>query len=294
MWKKIAKTLLFPHIAVLILLLPISAVSLIGSMVFIGTESVVAIISYVISAYTLTALCIRIPDIIKFIKNVKNENKYVRRWGEDARLRVSVSLYGSLIFNTLYGIFHLWLGFYHKTLWFGSLGAYYISLAFMRFVLLRHTRKYLPGEMMHTELIKYRATGWIFLLMNAAISTMIFFMVYFDKTFVHHEITTIAIAAYTFTSLTLAIISIIKYRKYNSPVYSASKAISLASACVSMITLEATMLTAFGKDTMEPILQKILLSLSGGAVSLFIILIAVGMVVSSTNKLKSEVKNGEQ
>ena len=52
-WKKLAKALLFPHIAIMILLLPIATVLLVGSMVFIGTESPVAIVSYVIAAYTL-------------------------------------------------------------------------------------------------------------------------------------------------------------------------------------------------------------------------------------------------
>ena len=70
-----------------------------------------------------------------------------------------------------------------------------------------------------------------------------------NRTFHHHEITTIALAAYTFTSLTFAIINTVKYRKYHSPVYSASKAISLASACVSLLTLESTMLTTFGNET---------------------------------------------
>ena len=40
-------------------------------------------------------------------------------------------------------------------------------------------------------------------------------IVYLNKTFIHHEITTITIAAYTFTSLTFAIINFIKYKKYD-------------------------------------------------------------------------------
>ena len=37
-WKKIGKALLFPHIAIMIVLVPISIVLLVASMVFIGTE----------------------------------------------------------------------------------------------------------------------------------------------------------------------------------------------------------------------------------------------------------------
>ena len=285
-WKKLGKALLFPHIAIMIILIPIATVFLVYSMVFLGTESVVAIISYVLSAYTLTIWCFKIPHLIRFFKTFKNENKYARIWQDDTRLRVNVSLYGTLIYNTAYALLQLGMGFWHHTFWFYSLAGYYISLAVMRFFLVRHTSKHKPGEKMLDELIKYRACGIVFLIMNLALALMIFFMVYWNRTFNHHEITTIALAAYTFTSLTLAIINTVKYRKYNSPVYSASKAISLASACVSMLTLESTMLTTFGDGTMSLTGRRILLGISGGVISVFIIAMAIYMIVNGTKKIK--------
>ena len=296
-WKKLGKALLFPHIAIMIILISIATVLLVGSMVFIGTESVIAYISYVLATYTLTIWCFKIPTLIKFFKTFKNENKYARRWQDDTRLRVNVSLYGSFAWNALYGIFQLWLGFYHRTFWFYSLGTYYICLAAMRFFLVRHTRKYAPGERMQTELVKYRACGWIFLIMNLALALIIFFMVYFNRTFEHHMITAIAVAAYTFTAFTVAIVNVVKYRKYNSPVFSASKAISLAAALVSMLTLESTMLTTFSDGTMTAVEQKWMLGATGGAISVLIIATAVYMIVVGTKKLKlleSEVENGKQ
>ena len=285
-WKKLGKALLFPHIAIMIILVPIATVFLVYSMVFLGTDSVIAIISYVLSAYTLTVWCFKIPYLIKFFKTFKNENKYARIWQDDTRLRVNVSLYGTLIYNTAYALLQLGMGFWHHTFWFYSLAGYYISLAVMRFFLVRHTSKHKPGEKMLDELIKYRACGIVFLIMNLALALMIFFMVYWNRTFHHHEITTITLAAYTFTSLTLAIINTVKYRKYNSPVYSASKAISLASACVSMLTLESTMLTTFGDGTMSLTGRRILLGISGGVISVFIIAMAIYMIVNGTKKIK--------
>ena len=139
---------------------------------------------------------------------------------------------------------------------------------------------------MREELIKYRACGIVFLIMNLALALIIFFMVYWNRTFMHHEITTIAMAAYTFTAFTMAIINFIKYRKYNSPIFSASKAISLASACVSMLTLESTMLTTFNDGSMDALTRKLFLGLSGGAVSAFIIVMALYMIVQSNRKLR--------
>ena len=296
-WKKIGKALLFPPLWLMILLVPFATAFLVYSMVVLGTESVVAIISYVLAAYTLTVWCFKIPYLIKYFKTFKDENKYARRWQDDTRLRVNVSLYGSLAWNALYGLFQLWLGFYHHTFWFYSLGAYYICLGVMRFFLLLHTRKYAPGEKMQIELVKYRACGCVFLLMNLALALIIFFMIYWNRTFEHHMITAIAMAAYTFTAFTVAIVNVVKYRKYNSPVFSASKAISLAAALVSMLTLESTMLTTFGDGTMTATTQKWMLGATGGAISVLIVATAIYMIVVGTKKLKqlkSEVENGKQ
>lgn len=285
-WKKLGKALLYPHKAVIIALTPIAVTLLILSAILWDTGSVTSILSYVISAYTLTVLCFRIPNIITWFKIFKTNNKYARRWQEDTRLRVNVSLHGSFAWNALYGIFQLWLGFYHHTFWFSSIGTYYICLAVMRFFLVKHTRKFAPGEKMQAELVKHRACGIVFLLMNLALALIIFFMVYWNRTFQHHMITAIAMATYTFTALTVAVVNVIKYRKYNSPVFSASKAISLAAALVSMLTLESTMLTTFDDGTMDLLTRKILLGTSGGAISVFIIAMAIYMIVRSNKKLK--------
>ena len=285
-WKKLGKALLFPHVAIMIVLVPIATVLLVGSMVFVGTESVIAYISYVLAAYTLTVWCFKIPYLIRFLKTFKDENKYARKWQDDMRLRVNASLYGSLAWNALYGIFQLWLGFYHHTFWFYSLGAYYICLGVMRFFLLLHTRKYAPGEKMQAELVKYRACGIVFLLMNLALALIVFFMVYWNRTFEHHMITAIAMAAYTFTAFTVAIVNVVRYKKYNSPVFSASKAISFAAACVSMLTLTSTLLTTFSDGSMGIVEQKLMLGSVGFAVSGVVVAMAIRMIVKGTKKLK--------
>ncbi len=285
-WKKIGKALLFPHIAIMIILLPVATVFLVYSMVFMGTDSIIAIVSYVLAFYTLMVWCFKIPYLIHFFKTFKDENKYARRWQDDDRLRVNVSLYGTLIWNVAYALLQLGMGFWHHTFWFYSLAGYYICLAVMRFFLARYTTKHKPGEKMREELVRYRLCGWIFLVMNLALALIIFFMVYWNRTFTHHMITAIALAAYTFTAFTMAIINMVKYRKYNSPVYSASKAISFASACVSMLTLEATMLTTFGDGSMDGVTRKIFLGCTGGVISVFIILMAVYMIRQSSKKLK--------
>ncbi len=289
-WKKIGKALLFPHIAIMIILLPIAIVMTIYELAFAEEMTIRTYIAYALSAYTLTVWCFKIPWLIKFFKNFKNNNRYAVRWRDDVRLRVNISLYGSFFWNTAYAIFQLALGLYHGASWYYSLCGYYIFLSVMRFYLTRHTRKHNAGENLMGELKRYRFCGIVFLLINMALTAMMIIMISQDRAFRHHEITTIAMAAYTFTTLTVAIVNVIRYRKYKSPVYSASKAISLAAACVSMITLENTMLTTFNDGSMTAFTRRLFLALSGGAVSVFIIVMAIYMILTANKSLK-EIEN---
>ena len=286
-WKRIGKSLLFPPAAVLILLPPISAAGLVYSMLRLEEASPVRIGSYVLAFYALTIFCARIPKLVCVLRNFKNENRYVKRWAGDVRLRTNVTLAGSAFWNAAYGALQLGLGIYHRSAWFYSLAAYYATLALMRGFLVRHTLRRKPGEQMQQELLRYRACGWVFLLTNLALSGMMFYMIYESRVTRHGEIVTITMAAYTFTTLTMAIINVIRYRKFNSPAVSAAKAISLAAACVSMLTLENTMLTTFRSETMTPEKARLFLGLSGGAVSIFIIAMAIYMIVQANRKLKS-------
>ncbi len=285
-YKKIIKALLFPHAAIMVLLLPFSIIFLVSAMTRVGTESPEAYLAYLISAYTLVVWCCRVPAMIKWIKYVKNDNKFLVRWQDDVRFRIQISLWGTFAWNSAYGLFQLYLGGYYRSFWYYSMAIYYISLAIMRFFLGQHARRYGPGKQMRAELIRYRACGWIFLALNMALGLMVIFMVYWNLTFEHGQAVTIAMATYTFTTFVLAIVNFVKYRKYGSPVYSAAKAISLASACVSMITLTSTMLTTFGGEEPDMLFRQLMLALLGGAVSLLFVSMAIFMIVSSTKKLR--------
>lgn len=272
--------------AIMLFLLPVSVILLVHSMVFVGTESVIAYISYVVSAYTLTVWCVRIPEVISFFKAFKTKNSFVIKWTTDVQFRIILSLYGSVLWNLIYSVFQLVLGLYHSTFWYISLSAYYFLLGLIRLYLFKYTRKYKAGEEMILEYKNYRFCGIVFLLMNLALTLMIFFMVYWGRTFIHHQITAIAMAAYTFTAFTIAIVNVIKYRKYNSPIFSATKIVSLAAASVSMLTLESTMFTAFGDGSLSLLGQKIMLGVSGGFISVFIIVLSVYMIKKGNKMIK--------
>jgi len=288
-WKKLGYKLLYPHLAVILILLPIAIATLVLSFIFLKATSILAILSYCLSFYVLLVICFRAPKIIRFFKNFKQNNKYMKRWFSDVNLRVNTSLYASLIWNVLFGVFQLILGFVHNSMWFYSMFAYYILLGVMRFFLLKHTRKYKPKEQTLIETKKYTLCGWLLLSMNLALAVIIFFIVYWNRTFNYDMISTIALAAYTFLTFTFAIINLVRYKKYESPVYSAAKSISFIAGCVSMFTLETTMLTTFANNE-SPLFRPLMLSLTGTVVVIVALVLAIIMIVKGTKKLK-ELKN---
>ena len=70
-WKKFGLALLYPHIAVIVCLLPISIAFLVLSLVYLNSTNVIAILSYVLSFYVLLVIGFRAPKIIKFFKEFK-------------------------------------------------------------------------------------------------------------------------------------------------------------------------------------------------------------------------------
>ena len=106
-------------------------------------------------------------------------------------------------------------------------------------------------------------------------------------------IVTIAIATYTFLSFSFAIVNIFKYKKYKSPVYTATKYISLIGASVSMLTLETTMLTTFGGAEGQAI-GKIILPITGVIIIGFALFLSVAMIIIGNKHLKSLKENVEK
>ncbi len=278
--------LLFPPLWLLLLLLPTAAVCLVYGLLRLPETDVRRIGAYVLSFYTLTIWCVRVPSMVRYYQRLRQDNRLLRRWREDLHLRTKLTLFGNVLWNTGYAALQLGLGIVHRSAWFFTLAVYYGFLALMRFCLVRYTLTRKPGEDQCREWHLYRTCGWVFLLLNLALSGMLFLMLAENRMVEHHQITTIAQAAYTFTTLTMAIVQRIRYRKWGSPVVSAAKTVSLTAASVSMLNLEATMLVTFGGAEMSMGTVKLFMSLSGGGVCAGVVVMAVLMIVKSNHQLR--------
>ncbi|MBQ4089465.1 MAG: hypothetical protein IJC56_06265 [Clostridia bacterium] len=282
---KYMRIVLFPPTPLMLILVPAASVLLIYALADPGASDAAKYTAYPLSAYALTIVCARMPQLIERLKRLKHRSRLINRYMTDVRWRVQKTLQLSLIMNSLYAALQLASGFQTSSSWFHSLAGYYAMLAVMRWVLLRYVSASEPGTDMTAEFRRYRFCGVVMLILNQALTVIVGYIVFQNRGFTHSEVMTIAMAVYTFTSITLAIKNLVKFRRYNSPVLSAAKVLSFTSALVSLLSLETAMLSSFGQ-TNDPVFRRIMTASTGFAVCAIELTLAVIMIVRSTKELK--------
>ena len=191
----------------------------------------------------------------------------------DTHYRIKIFLQISFIFNIAYSIFLFVVSQIYYSKWFFVMSIYYGLLSAARIFIFIQAQ---PKKDMRSNIITMRACGYFLLLINLVVSTIMFILTYRNNVIKHHEITVITLATYTFSSLTIAILGIIKHLKRNNHVYSCVKIISLTSASVSLATLTNTMLATFGENNL--LLRNIILPSLCGIIAIFIIICAILMI----------------
>lgn len=290
-WKAIGKKLLFLPLWLIIILTVFSAVALVAVFVKGWETHPVAYVIYVVSFYTLTVICIlcwkTLPGYYKSAKRKVYDNKYANRYLTDAAFKTHVNLYRSLAINLIYVAFNAVMGIVYSTWWFGIFALYYAIMAIMRFLLVRYARRNPIGKQRLAELKLARLCAYILMTVNLALSGAVLMMVYHNRGFAYQGILIYVVAMYTFYTTTTAIVEMVKYRKYKSPIMSISKIIKLAAALFSMLFLETAMFAQFGGD-MSPKNQQIMIMATGGGISVIVVTLAVYMIVCCTKEIRQD------
>ena len=299
-WKKTLKKVLFPPVWFILLLTVISAIAIVSIFVKHLELHPLAYVAYAVAFYTVAVLGIAcgttFPKQYKRIREWFYNTNYGNRYMTDAIFKNQVSLYATLAVNVLYIAVNVVMYFLYDSMWFVILAAYYGILAWMRFLLLRYKAKHEIGSNRKGELQRAILCSSILLLVNVILSGTVLMILYEGRGFFYHGILIYVVALYTFYVTVHAIVNVIKYRKYNSPVMLTAKVIALSAALVSMLSLETAMLSEFGAE-MPEMQKQILIAATGGGVSVAVIIMSCLMIVKSTKeikKLRSKENGAEQ
>ncbi|MBQ8381839.1 MAG: hypothetical protein IJX47_01395 [Clostridia bacterium] len=288
-WRRILTVLLYPPVWVVILATLVGSGATVAVFLLGWEQSPIAAVAYVGTFYALTVVIVRcikyFPRWYRSGKDKINANHYGNLFLSDVHFRTTVTLYGSLAISLLYVVMNAFSCAYYRTAWFGILAGYYAILAIMRFLLVRYVGRVGIGTDQISEHRRSRLCGIILLTLNLTLTGAVLMILYQDKGYEYNGMLIYVMAAYTFYITTHSIIDIVKFRKYNSPVMSATKRINLSAALVSMLALETAMISQFGAES-GPEFRRIMVAATGAGVSAVVIVMSVFMIVTATRAIR--------
>ncbi|MDE5861871.1 MAG: hypothetical protein K2H28_06705 [Ruminococcus sp.] len=312
-FKEILLKLIFPPVKVIVISSIIGFPMVILSLIYLSAINPVSCISYVISAYALTVLCTNFPKakrrchelihgnevkIIVSFRNFMNRYKYTSMYLNDKEFRAKFSLYIGFGINCFYVLFKCGTGIMFRSVWLWATGIYYLVIASIRFMLLRNIR--ITDKSSHSlkrkihEQKSYRKCGIMMFLLNLAMSGMIIQMIWQNRSYEYKGYIIYISAMYTFYCFISSISNVISFAKRDNAILSATKNLNLAGAVMSMFALQTAMFSAFGNGDR---LQKKMNTITGTAVCIIVMCMAVFMIVRADKNLKQlerSVRNGEQ
>ena len=182
--------------------------------------------------------------------------------------------YAGLSINFIFAIGNCVLGFLTHSWWFISVGAYYAVLAITRFSVLLIQKK--ADADLQTATFARRITGILLVILSVCIVGMNILSGIKDRGTRHHTIVMITIATYTFVKITIAIVGLARKSSHSTPTAKTLRNISMADACVSILSMQRSMLVSF--PGMEPAKIQLFNILTGTAVWIIVLLLGINLV----------------
>lgn len=130
-----------------------------------------------------------------------------------------------------------------------------------------------------SELRSYRKTAWLLFLLNIPMGGMITLMVLTDSGYSYPGYVIYLSALYTFYTIILAIVNLVKFRKLGRPILSAAKVLNFVAALMSLLGLQTAMISQFSTEGEN--FRRMMNTITGSGVWFAVILTAVYMLLHS-------------
>ncbi len=248
-----------------------------------NTERVLAYPIYCMSAYALVVLLAAVPTQIKQCSAAVRSSRLVqkavstafgRKYLTDLSFRGNISIWQGMTANFLYVLFRIAAGIRYASVWFLSMAAYYLVLGILRAYLVHGYHKS-DAEKCRC----YHCTAWLLFLLNIPMGGIILQMILNNSGFFYPEYIIYLSAIYTFYTMILAVVNLVKFRRLGDPVLSAAKVLNFVSAMMSVLGLQTAMIAHFSEHGEN--FRKQMNMITGGIVYGAVIGIAVYMLLHS-------------
>lgn len=285
--KKIIQKILHPNPFFGFFLFHYSVISMIYIFANGYDQQPIAYFSYPICFYTLIFFCVWFYQQIKKITSHIKQNKIYKTYKENLFIQMKLNLYTATFTNGILGILKLIAGIYYRSEWFITFAFYYLLLSGMRLLLLRDVKKDNSEQNQVKAYQRVRICAILLLAMNFILSGMIILIIVQNQVVIYPNYLIYLVALYDFYLIISAFIHVFRYRKSANPLISASKYINLTVAMISMISLETSMLTQFGKENSGEF-NTIMIACSGFVVCVINSILALTMLRQATRYLKDK------
>lgn len=246
-------------------------------------------ILYGLSAYSLTALCIKLPGAVRMEKDWLKNHPRVEGILKNEELKFSLELYLEQFINFAYGSFKIISGVIVGSAWIGADGIYnFVQALIQLFQILRRKN---PGTI-EKQWKSYRLGGVLILLMHLTLIGIVFQMVNWNRVEESGEIMIIATAAFAFYKFISSFIDLAKDRKHTRPIDSSVRMLELSQAIFAIFSLQAGLLHTFGtgENWEHPLNLAV-----GCIVCLLTVAMGIYMICRANREIKKlqERENGE-
>jgi hypothetical protein len=198
---------------------------------------------YALSAYSLTALCVKLPGAVRKEKDWVKRHPKVESLIQNTELHFKLELYLEQFINFAYGIFKIVSGVVVGSAWIGADGIYNFAQALIQLFQILRRKK--AGTIVK-QWKSYRFCGILILLLHLTLIGIVFQMVNWNRVEESGEIMIIATAAFAFYKFISSFIDLAKDRKHTHPVDSSVRMLELSQAIFAIFSLQAGMLHTFG------------------------------------------------
>ena len=169
-----------------------------------------------------------------FIK--KPLRRFYKSYQDDPWLRAATSTKMSAVINLFFVFYQAYNAYQRQSLWFAALSVYYAWLTFMRVNIVTYMQTMAADG--REELRRYRSCGYWLLLLTTVVMIL---GVVSNRLGYRPDYTTpmlVFSTLFAIYNVTASIINLHKWRKLEDPLISASKALSLSCALVSVYSLQ--------------------------------------------------------
>lgn len=225
----------------------------------------------------------------KVKEKLSSKSKFLNRLFNDIYFRTILATSFSLFLGVCFVGYNAFAGIYYHSIWNGSISVYYAFLVQIRILFLigeyklSHNKDINDASQKQKRAKMLRLEGILLIFVNLALVAPVTLLATSQTNVILPMWVAITNACFTFYKTTVCIYSFIKTRKNNNLSVKGIKNLNLTSACISLLSLENTMIITFSEEIGHD--MQILMILSAFVVMIVNMWVAISTLINGIKQV---------